>query len=1325
MYKKIISIFLVLIIVFSYFIEPVLAIETDNLLNADSISLATDSNAETLPELESKIETNKQLENENQNNTDDLFENFDSNELEDTTNISISNNISAIIPDNSINVLDDLGIANGFVADISKISTFSLRNNNLVTLKTPQYEDGTKISVIHFVESVYHISDDSIVLNVSDYSDSSKRLLEPSIAACQEYFESNEEFVAIEIFDSIVEDGLIEFETNSFSIFAIGQAFLNTFEFYIGDELVNTQYIIGNSNGEGLLLEPQIPTSENTLFKGWKIQDSDIYQEFGTINVNMSENTTIRLYADIEEIYHVYFYYEAKEGADILETLSGKPGDVIYTDKVDYPINLDKHVISWHTDIECTSKEITSVEIESQDIILYPKVKTGYWVTFYTEGGSYINSMFYATDDSILPPKNPTKTGYKFAGWIDEDGNEFVFNNQILNKSTILTAKWEPQIVNYTVQFVAQSTTNPEQYNPVASALFTKEALVGTTIGGSTITQDEIDLCIENLAPNAELKEFLECFELNTIKTNNESIVVQADGSSVIYVYYDRFPFVFNFYINDETIYTTYTKLFNAEITMEEWPILTEEEYPGFSSWLLYDDRNTVIARLDAYSLDNVVFDGEKYVLNLIAYGSQTTNWKAYYYFQSINPDGTVPDVGYTLEEHVQYIESVDLLNPDNPLNEGNEAIKNNWTTEKIDSELGVTSDVTVNGNWILEDIFEYGSSYPAVSYSADAYNGFTPIAFMGDYYENIDGKNSVHKGPYIRVPEWDYYGSSTKLLRFGGYVNGKYTSKYYDGSNPLESGKWYLASDAIQITFKGHLYIRYLRNHYDLVFKVGNEIIDEFEVYYETDLGLDKFKTPETKLNAPLGYKFGGWFTSETYSEDTRFELDNHTMPANDLVLYAKWIPTNVELDVHITIDGVDEIIEGFNGFTVKYGDTVSREQVNSLKPNVNMPENAIWYGWYEKIDIGGTEPLMVPFNFDKQLVEDLVLYPFYSYMDPTKVFYDLNGGTGTTPVDIYNYAVGKGAVILDCTDIVTPEGKVFLGWNTKPDGTGLTFRPNDIMRISENNPVLYALYGDVPDGPYDVNIKYINTVSGEKIVENYQLYNTVFIKDSNIFTIPIHRTYIFKEFNTKPDGTGTSFNPNDEVYLTTEGENILYAIYEKINSTSINIPIIKHFKDFQPTNEIFTINGYLSDETGDLLSEQLGVVCFKYQGNEIESMNLEIALDLEFFEPGKDYYVKIFENPKESMILYDTNYYIVNFEMENLTPIISSISKYNKNGKIISSFDFEDSLEFINIQTLEADRLPDMGGYDIFKLNIVGLIFIFVGFFILFLSKKQHLKN
>jgi hypothetical protein len=266
--------------------------------------------------------------------------------------------------------------------------------------------------------------------------------------------------------------------------------------------------------------------------------------------------------------------------------------------------------------------------------------------------------------------------------------------------------------------------------------------------------------------------------------------------------------------------------------------------------------------------------------------------------------------------------------------------------------------------------------------------------------------------------------------------------------------------------------------------------------------------------------------------------------------------------------------------------------------------------------------------------------------------------------------------------------------------------------------------MYGDIPEQPYDVSIKYVNTVSGEEITENYLLYNTVTIKSDSVFSIKIHRTYIFKEFNTSPDGSGESFLPGAEVYLTTEGENVLYAIYEIVNSATLDILVSKHFKEFDTTDEVFTISGYLSDSTGSSLLEELGIICFRYNGNITEIGTLQLVLDMTTLNENVEYYIKIFENKGESMVLYDTNYYIVKFVINGVTPTILDISKYRNDGNKIESFEFDDRLEFTNILTMEADRLPDMGGNGVNEFRAVGLLVIAIGFLFFVFERKRRNK-
>ena len=414
---------------------------------------------------------------------------------------------------------------------------------------------------------------------------------------------------------------------------------------------------------------------------------------------------------------------------------------------------------------------------------------------------------------------------------------------------------------------------------------------------------------------------------------------------------------------------------------------------------------------------------------------------------------------------------------------------------------------------------------------------------------------------------------------------------------------------------------------------------------------------------------------------DGTDVNLKTMTIPNQDTDIYSKWQPMNVKLYVHVTIDGIDNIIEGFNGFTVLYGEKVDKDRVDELKASVNIPDDAIWYGWYEKISIGENSTVLVPYNFNRELITDLVLYPFYSYIEPTQVIYDLNGGTGIAPVDEYSYAVGKGAVILHGDNVIPPENKLFLGWNTSPDGSGTTYYANDIMVLDEKTPILYALYGNIPDENPEVSLTYYNTISGETISENYKIYESITVKDISIFVESVSKKYIFREFNTKLDGSGDSFRAGDVINLTLEGENILYAIYDTIDVLLLEIPILNEFQNFSPTNQLFSITGNFCDEYGNDLGISTETISFKYKGNSFENLSFEMPLDISTIIEGNTYYIKVFENIEDNFIVYDTNYYIVEFVLNDITPTITNVKKYMENGNEITSFVFEGNIKFVNL--------------------------------------------
>ncbi len=63
-------------------------------------------------------------------------------------------------------------------------------------------------------------------------------------------------------------------------------------------------------------------------------------------------------------------------------------------------------------------------------------------ITFDTKGGSKINSITISKDTELTLPKEPTRDGYVFKGWVDKNETP-IYNKVLLAEDTILYAVWE------------------------------------------------------------------------------------------------------------------------------------------------------------------------------------------------------------------------------------------------------------------------------------------------------------------------------------------------------------------------------------------------------------------------------------------------------------------------------------------------------------------------------------------------------------------------------------------------------------------------------------------------------------------------------------------------------------------------------------------------------------------------------------------------------------------------------------------------------------------------------------------------------------------
>lgn len=128
----------------------------------------------------------------------------------------------------------------------------------------------------------------------------------------------------------------------------------------------------------------------------------------------------------------------------------------------------------------------------------------------------------------------------------------------------------------------------------------------------------------------------------------------------------------------------------------------------------------------------------------------------------------------------------------------------------------------------------------------------------------------------------------------------------------------------------------------------------------------------------------------------------------------------------------------------------------------------------------------------------------------------------------------------------IYTREGYIFKEWNTKADGTGTSY--GDEATINLNNVPnsvlnLYAIWQK-----NNVEVTFDATTGTGTMDKQLIPYGEETSLNKNTFT---KTGYTFKEWNTKADGTGTSYKDEEKITIT---ENItLYAIWEEAFSYEI----------------------------------------------------------------------------------------------------------------------------------------------------------------------------
>lgn len=235
------------------------------------------------------------------------------------------------------------------------------------------------------------------------------------------------------------------------------------------------------------------------------------------------------------------------------------------------------------------------------------------------------------------------------------------------------------------------------------------------------------------------------------------------------------------------------------------------------------------------------------------------------------------------------------------------------------------------------------------------------------------------------------------------------------------------------------------------VIFNANNNTAN-YEQYVIHESPIAEPKTPSKK-----GYNFVGWYSDEELTDKWDFTYS----VMGDMTLYAKW-----------------EVINGRIIFNSLGGSAV-QDLVAPIYSSITEPEEPTKYGytfagWYLSVQF------TQEYNFMLMPEDNISLFAKW---DPIVVTLTFDSNDGNDYIYTQKYLFGESSEL--SSNLFVREGYTFVGWNTKADGTGTSYKNKQLMAISssslnvidsETPNVLYAMW---EEGTY-------STPAGDELIDN-----------------------------------------------------------------------------------------------------------------------------------------------------------------------------------------------------------------------------------------------
>ena len=199
-----------------------------------------------------------------------------------------------------------------------------------------------------------------------------------------------------------------------------------------------------------------------------------------------------------------YIYYDRKiitltfnsNGGSSVSSVTGKYGATVT--KIETPIKEGYTFVDWQPTLPTT--------FPAQDTTYKARwiLESDYLITYNLDGGenSLENPISFNIETDTIILKKPTKQGYTFTGWINEDGVTVTKIPKGTTGNITLTATWTPNSnTEYIVEYYCQNIENNEY------TLVDVDAKTGTT---DSLTEAEIKEFVGFHTPEVEQQTIMQ-----------------------------------------------------------------------------------------------------------------------------------------------------------------------------------------------------------------------------------------------------------------------------------------------------------------------------------------------------------------------------------------------------------------------------------------------------------------------------------------------------------------------------------------------------------------------------------------------------------------------------------------------------------------------------------------------------------------------------------------------------------------------------------------------------------------------------------------------